>query len=186
MLGFPPDATRAALHNFNVLSSPSLSQVTALGFPPDAARAALHNFNANIETAVEELLKCGGMIPIEWAQAVMAATNGHSGSTSSTDGSGQNSNPANIYYCRTGNFHDRKISRIRGVGRFATGKYREFLNCTGPGLSNGGFGLKIGAFSSDLEPFYHPNPSYMNDYEPLTSLEMAHVHVMFAIHVTDV
>ncbi len=27
-----------------------------------------------------------------------------------------------VWYCKTGNFHDRKISRIRGVGRFATGK----------------------------------------------------------------
>ncbi len=63
--------------------------MTALGFPADAARAALHNFNANIETAVEELLKCGGMIPMEWVQALMSATNDKSGSTSSTGSSGK-------------------------------------------------------------------------------------------------
>ncbi len=29
-------------------------------------------------------------------------------------------------YCRTGNFHDRKISRNRGVGWFTTGKLRKY------------------------------------------------------------
>ncbi len=37
-------------------------------------------------------------------------------------------------YCRTGNFHDRDILKICGVGRFTTGRFCEFLNCTGSEL----------------------------------------------------
>ena len=55
----------------------------------EAARAALHKFHANMETAVEELLKCAGDIPQSWIDAAFASSS-FSGSSSS-DSSGSSS-----------------------------------------------------------------------------------------------
>ncbi len=50
----------------------------------------------------------------------------------------------------TGKNRDRLIFRNCVVGIFATGKLREFMDCRGQELSNGGFGLKIGQFLGKL------------------------------------
>ena len=55
----------------------------------EAARAALHKFHANMETAVEELLKCAGDIPQSWIDAAFASSS--SSGSSSSDSSGSSS-----------------------------------------------------------------------------------------------
>ena len=51
-----------------------------MGFTGDSARLALERFTGDVQRAVEELLKCQGEVPPEWADLLGASSSGSSSS----------------------------------------------------------------------------------------------------------
>jgi len=50
------------------VSEAMIQQLCAMGFDANTAHAALHHFSANVDRAVEELLRLGGSVPPDWLQ----------------------------------------------------------------------------------------------------------------------
>ncbi len=101
-----------------------------------------------------------------------------------------NCNYIKTTHCRTGNFHDWKILCICGVGRFATGKFHEFLDCRAPGrvIFKGRKFSRISRFSQKSQTFLaHENflfySSMLNDYWVTYSTETFLKRPPYILHI---